>query len=66
MSKRELIAAIREQNRSATEQFLRGFGERELHEYLAHLDYGRRPRGRDAVWRRPSDTRAIVVRTVDA
>jgi len=35
-----------------------------LTDYLDHLAYSRKPRGRDAVWRRPDDTRAIVVRTV--
>lgn len=64
MSKKELIAAIRQQNNTATEAFLRGFNEGQLNDYLSHLAYSRRPRSRDAVWRRPGGTRAIMMRTV--
>ena len=37
MSKRELIECICEINKSAKEEFLSGFSEEELKEYLEHL-----------------------------
>ena len=37
MNKRELIECICEINRSATFEFLEGFSEKELAEYLEHL-----------------------------
>ncbi len=62
MSKQQLIEAIRERNRSASEDFLVGFDVGALNNYLSHLDYQSGPRGRDAMWVRTGETPAIVAR----
>lgn len=62
MSKNQLIEAIREQNRTATAEFLAVFDEDALSNYLNHLNYRHGPRGSHAVWVRPKDTAAIVTR----
>lgn len=64
MSKSQLIDAIREQNRTATAEFLAVFDEDALSNYLNHLNYRHGPRGSQAVWVRPKDTAAIVTRAV--
>lgn len=50
MSKHELIDAIRQQNRSASEQFLRGFDEPALKAYLSRLALGQKRGTRDSAW----------------
>lgn len=62
MSKQQLIEAIQEHNRSATQDFLFGFDEAALSNYLSHLVYRTRPRGTAARWIRPTETHAIVTR----
>jgi len=62
MSKTQLIEAIREQNRSASPDFLTRFDEAALNSYLDHLNYRHGPRGEQSVWVRPKDTPAIVTR----
>ncbi len=62
MSKLQLIEAIRQINRGATEDFLRSFDEPALSRYLDHLNYRLAPRGVRAVWVRPADTAAMVTR----
>jgi hypothetical protein len=46
-------------NPSATPGFLAQFTDEQLDLYLRHLLSAQRPRGRDAVWIRPGETRAI-------
>lgn len=62
MSKQQLIEAIQVHNRSATQDFLMGFNEEALNNYLNHLEYRRRPRNGSARWIRPVETPAIVTR----
>ncbi len=63
MSKQELIEAIRGHNPGAGLEFLGGFDESALGHYLHHLEYRHQPRGPQAQWVRPADTRAIVTRS---
>lgn len=60
MSKQELILAIRQQNASATEEFLMHFDERQLTQYLDHLHTVHTPRGATSMWIRERDTPAVV------
>jgi hypothetical protein len=61
MSKHELIDAIRQQNRTASEQFLRGFDEPALKAYLSRLSLGRKRGTRESVWVRPAAEPARAV-----
>ncbi len=62
MSKQQLIEAIRKHNHSATQDFLMGFNEDALNNYLNHLEYRRRPRNSNSRWIRPGETPAVVMR----
>lgn len=62
MSKQQLIEAIREHNRSATNDFLICFNESALTNYLNHLRYKVEPRTGEACWVRPAETPAVVTR----
>ena len=53
-------------NPTATPAFLAQFRVEELRSYLDHLLSLQRPRGREARWRRPEGTRAIVARARSA
>ncbi len=63
MSKQQLIDFIQRHNPSADAEFLATFDEENLHRYLSHLHYGKRPRGSSAVWIRGGETPAVVTRT---
>ncbi|MBA4028169.1 MAG: hypothetical protein C0475_03355 [Planctomyces sp.] len=58
------IQRIIQVNPSATEDFLAGFGDRALTNYLDHLDAASAPRGRQAYWQRRNETPAIWGRNV--
>lgn len=60
MSKQQLIEAIRQQNRSASEAFLVSFDESALNDYLNHLDFSKGPRNDRAIWIRTGETAAVV------
>lgn len=62
MSKQQLIEAIREHNRSASDDFLIGFDEAALSNYLNHLQYKIGPRSGAAAWVRTGETPAVVTR----
>ena len=62
MSKQQLIDAIQQHNRSATQEFLFTFDEQALSNYLSHLVYRTRPRGVASRWIRPTETHAVVTR----
>jgi len=54
-----LVEEIVRVNRSATRAFLDRFNDQALRIYLDHLQFASVPRGREARWVRPGDTRAI-------
>jgi len=56
----QAIERIIELNPTATPLFLSQFRAEELRSYLEHLLSAQSPRGREARWRRPEGTRAIV------
>lgn len=62
MSKQQLIEAIREHNRSATDDFLVSFDEAALSNYLHHLQFKTGPRGSSTCWVRTGETPAVVSR----
>jgi hypothetical protein len=53
MNKRQLIDAIREHNPTVTDAFLDQFTDRQLKEYLDHLDAARRKELLIAGWTKP-------------
>ena len=55
-----LIGRIMELNASATEAFLSQFSAEQLSLYFEHLVSAQGPRGPEAVWVRPGDTRAVL------
>lgn len=59
-----LVEEIVRVNRTATRAFLDRFNDQALRTYLDHLQFANLPRGREARWVRPGDTRAIC--TADA
>mgnify|MGYP006288377139 CR=1 FL=1 len=61
MSKHEMIAMIRQRNRSASEQFLTHFEDRALDDYLRRLQL-REQRGRETAWVRTGPSPAVVMR----
>ncbi len=63
MSKQQMIEAIRQNNRSAPEDFLIHFDEEQLRRYLDRLSHLSNHRGRQSVWRRESSCRSVVTRT---
>lgn len=54
-----LVEEIVRVNRSATRAFLDRFSDSALRNYLDHLTFAHVPRGGEARWVRPGDTRAI-------
>lgn len=64
MSKQQMIEAIRQHNRSASEKFLVTFDDRTLDTYLRRLTFLSNHRGRDSHWTREPQTTAIVSRVV--
>ncbi|MEN0020861.1 MAG: hypothetical protein AAF747_08270 [Planctomycetota bacterium] len=65
MSRSQLIDRIVSINTTATASFLAAFDDVDLATYLAHLDAASKPRGREARWSRPADTRAIIGAAAD-
>ncbi len=63
MNKQEMIEQIRSRNRSASVEFLVHFDEKALTSYLNRLTRVNGHRGRDSVWVRESESRAIVTRS---
>lgn len=59
-TKNELIARIREINRSVNIRWLEAFDPKALVDYCEHLQLLVEPRGRASVWRRRGDTAAVV------
>lgn len=53
MDKRQIIEAIRQYNPSAEDEFLNRFNEKQLKEYLDHLDAARRKELLIAGWVKP-------------
>lgn len=62
MSKQQVIEQIRALNRSAPQEFLIGFNEHALENYLKRLSLARSGRGRTSVWVRPDRQPSIVAR----
>ena len=62
MSKQQMIQAIRERNRSVSDEFLVRFDEKALGAYLRRLTNIHGHRGRSSVWVRNSSDRAVVAR----
>ncbi|MEX2212904.1 MAG: hypothetical protein WD768_02175 [Phycisphaeraceae bacterium] len=62
MSKHDLITAIRQRNRSASEQFLSRFNEAALATYLRRLSLTDRRGGLQSVWVREGTSPACVGR----
>lgn len=62
MSKNEIIAAIRQVNRTAQEELLIRCDETALAQYLQRLKELNNRRGRTSVWVRTGETTAIVRR----
>lgn len=62
MSKQDLIAAIRQHNRTATPDFLVHFDEAALQTYLARLTTLNGQRGRDTGWVRTGAAPAVTER----
>lgn len=60
MSKKRIIDAIREHNRSAEADFLSRFNERSLTSYLLRLTHLKDRRGPSTWWVREGDTPAVV------
>ena len=61
-TKREMIEAIRERNRSAEPEFLSSFDEPTPASYLQRLTHLANRRGRQSVWVRDGSTRSVVTR----
>jgi hypothetical protein len=62
MSKQQMVALIREHNRTAEADFLMRFEPRVLESYLRRLTLIHNQRGRTSVWVREGDTPAVVAR----
>jgi hypothetical protein len=60
MSKQQMIEQIRQQNRSASNEFLLGFDEPSLHSYLQRLMTLRGHRGRSSIWVRQTTSRSVT------
>lgn len=56
----QLVEQIIQINPTATTAYLHQFGRGELREYLEHLLFAQRPRGRDAIWSRPVEGHGII------
>ncbi|MBL8887199.1 MAG: hypothetical protein JNK16_11095 [Phycisphaerales bacterium] len=56
----QLVDQIIQINPTATSTYLQQFGRVELREYLEHLLFAQRPRGRDAIWARPVENHSIL------
>lgn len=61
LSRSQLIERIITHNPTASIQFLDGFTQAALRNYLDHLLSAQTPRGRLARWVRPGDTPGIVM-----
>lgn len=62
MSKQQMIQAIRERNRSVSDEFLVRFDEKALQAYLSRLTNILGHRGRSSVWVRPDNERTVMGR----
>ncbi len=62
MSKQQMIEAIRQVNRSASDEFLGGFEPSQLDRYLRRLSQIHNCRGSASRWVREPETPAIVCR----
>lgn len=62
VSKQQMIAAIRQCNQSATDEYLIRFDEETLYDYLKRLTTLHNHRGRDTKWVRSTTDRAVVTR----
>jgi len=62
MNKRQMIEQIRQRNQSASDEFLLGFDEGALEQYLERLTSVVGHRGKDSVWVRSSEAPAVVAR----
>ena len=62
MSKQQLIEAIHDRNRSANADFLSGFDEQTLSEYLNRLTRLIDHRGPGSVWERRSESPCVATR----
>jgi len=56
----QLVNQIIQINPTATTSYLQQFGRGELREYLEHLLFAQRPRGRDSIWTRPAEGHGII------
>lgn len=61
LSRSQLIERIITHNPTASVEFLEGFSQTRLRNYLDHLISAQIPRGRMARWVRPGDTPGIVM-----
>lgn len=62
LSREQVVDEIISINTSATAQFLAQFDDELLGKYLDHLRFTEQPRCGKAVWDRPGDAPAIMVR----
>jgi hypothetical protein len=62
MNKQQMIEQIRQRNASASDEFLLGFDEPTLAQYLERLTSVVGHRGKSSVWVRPADGPAVVGR----
>ncbi len=58
-TREQILDGILALNQSAPVDFLASFSDRALRLYMEHLQAAAVPRGRNARWVRPNDTRAI-------
>lgn len=63
LNREQVVQRIMALNTTATADFLSGFGDGALREYLEHLRVAQVPRGPGAAWSRPGAAPGIVSRT---
>lgn len=62
MTREQVVVRIMELNATATAEFLGGFAEAALRDYLRHLESAQVPRGARARWARPEGVPGILSR----
>lgn len=61
MTREQILNSIITMNQTATIEFLSSFTDRALRLYMEHLQAAAMPRGRNARWVRPGDSRAVCM-----
>ena len=62
LTREQMVARIMDMNTTASEEFLGRFRDRDLREYMDHLNAAQVPRGAGARWARRDSTPGIVSR----